>query len=583
MCDGYTFTDYGYQLCYDRQLFHVKENEPGDSDHHYPFLWADLLASLIWFFIGGIAPACGVGGGGIFVPLSNLLLRFTPKASSGLSQASMFGATLGSFLVNLRNHHPDMHIRDTKGTPSQDRPGTIIPYEKNKTWGQVELDRVQYLTGGDGKRRFYTRPVIDFDMVLLLAPMELAGAVLGVTIQQFFPNWLYLTVAVVALGCTGVVTCKKYRITHKMEMDKLVSAQRRHNDVADVASTNTPEHSSPTISVDANYYYDPSQDGLPESCEAHIGSLLDEAYSFDESHQHATEEDNTHKDEEDNQLQTSSDTEPSNDEVDESTHLEQRRQFLEEDSRQLPKEKLAYLCFLWVGLTALTFLKGGKGADSILGITCADGAYFGLLAAQFVWLFSFAGLFAYKNVKRTQARKAVHYPFQEHDILWDLGKVQVICGSACFAGVVAGLIGIGGGYILGPLLMHFGVHASVSTATTATMTLLTSSSVAVMFVLSGIVPWEYALYFFCITLTGALFLKPKIDAYIRRTGRASVLILSLAVIILLATCGCAFVLFASLARENWCLDGFREFCPCLYILSLLALYPTLTCYWLYWS
>ena len=47
MCDGYTFTDYGYQLCYDRQLFHVKENEPGDSDHHYPFLWADLWVCIL--------------------------------------------------------------------------------------------------------------------------------------------------------------------------------------------------------------------------------------------------------------------------------------------------------------------------------------------------------------------------------------------------------------------------------------------------------------------------------------------------------------------------------------------------------
>lgn len=144
---------------------------------------------------------------------------------------------------------------------------------------------------------------------------------------------------------------------------------------------------------------------------------------------------------------------------------------------------------------------------------------------------------------------------------WDLKNVQIFCSFACFAGVVAGLIGIGGGYILGPVMLHMGVHASVSTATTATMILLTSSSVAVMFVLSGIVPWQYAVYFFCITLTGALILKPRIDAYIRRTGRASILIGLLAMIILLATCGCAFVLFSNLARDDWCLAGFRQFCP----------------------
>jgi hypothetical protein len=31
-----------WQICYDRKLFHVEENEPGDSDNHYPFLWTDL-------------------------------------------------------------------------------------------------------------------------------------------------------------------------------------------------------------------------------------------------------------------------------------------------------------------------------------------------------------------------------------------------------------------------------------------------------------------------------------------------------------------------------------------------------------
>jgi hypothetical protein len=36
-------------LCYDRKLFHVKDNEPGDSDNHYPFLWNDIAASIIWF------------------------------------------------------------------------------------------------------------------------------------------------------------------------------------------------------------------------------------------------------------------------------------------------------------------------------------------------------------------------------------------------------------------------------------------------------------------------------------------------------------------------------------------------------
>jgi len=40
-CDGYLFTDYQHELCYDRKLFNGNAQD-GDSDNHYPFLWYDL-------------------------------------------------------------------------------------------------------------------------------------------------------------------------------------------------------------------------------------------------------------------------------------------------------------------------------------------------------------------------------------------------------------------------------------------------------------------------------------------------------------------------------------------------------------
>jgi len=40
-CDGYTFTDYNYGLCYNRKLFNTHADN-GNSDNHYPFLWTDM-------------------------------------------------------------------------------------------------------------------------------------------------------------------------------------------------------------------------------------------------------------------------------------------------------------------------------------------------------------------------------------------------------------------------------------------------------------------------------------------------------------------------------------------------------------
>lgn len=114
--------------------------------------------------------------------------------------------------------------------------------------------------------------------------------------------------------------------------------------------------------------------------------------------------------------------------------------------------------------------------------------------------------------------------------------------------------------VLNPLMMIMGLHPKVSSATTATMVVVTSSSVAVIFVTSGLVPWSYAVFYFGVCFCGALVGKSRIDAYVKRTGRASILILILATIIALATIGCFVILLTRLAEKDWCFDGFNEFC-----------------------
>eukprot|EP00986_Skeletonema_menzelii_P015295 scaffold11467_cov128-Skeletonema_menzelii.AAC.3 len=452
-----------------------------------------------------------------------LLLRFPPKPASGLSQASIFGASLGGILVNIRKRHPDEHIRDTKGTPSESQPGKIMSYEKGKGPMEIEGDRQKYLDEGDGKRKFYTRPVIDYDMALFLAPMEMAGAVLGVIIQRVFPNWLFLCFAAVVLGFTAYKTFKKFFAAYAK--DKAAKEERIEL---------TRRESQKILE---------SQKKLESQKESGVsgeGGDASEAVNDVEENGGTKEE--------------------TVEEHDDPKELEQRRKFLEDDSRQYPFEKISYLVLLWIGLTVITFLKGGKGVDSVIGITCQDAGFYVLVAAQFLWTMGFAAFFGWKNVKNVNQRVAVNYPFNETDVLWDFKKLQFYSFFTFVAGIVAGLIGIGGGMVLGPLMIVMGVNPRVSTATTATMILLTSSSVAVMFVMSGLVPWQYAVYFFCVCLLGAYIGKTRIDAYVKKTGMGSILVGILATIIALATIGCIIILFLNLAKVNWCVDGFKAFC-----------------------
>jgi membrane-bound metal-dependent hydrolase YbcI (DUF457 family) len=82
-----------------------------------------------------------------------------------------------------------------------------------------------------------------------------------------------------------------------------------------------------------------------------------------------------------------------------------------------------------------------------------------------------------------------------------------------------------------------------------------------VFVLSGLTPCQYALYFFCICLVGAYIGKTRIDVYFKKTGGiASVLVGALAIIIGVATVRWIVILLANLAKVEWCLDGFNPFC-----------------------
>lgn len=518
-CDGYLNTDAANDQCFDRKLLNGKKNpSPG-------YLYRDIAGIIIWFCAAGVATACGVGGGGIYVPLGILLLAFAPKPSSGLSQASIFGASLGGLLLNLPSKHPFSSKVEKGGGPNgADALASVPTADKLPT----DTDQVQH----------YTRPLIDYDMALFLAPMEMAGAVLGVIIQKILPNWLYLTLAAIILGFTSRKTFAKYFDTKKKE-----------DAAGEAAAAAAAEQEKPAAEEQA------LMKGQEESGEE-VGEKASETQKTgEEPDLEKITPDPIHATAEISGIEDGGGAGAMDPEK-----VARREELLRLDARQYPKEKLGALLVLWIGLILLTFFKGGKGVDSIVGITCASSWYGILIAIQFLWTLGFAVRFALKLMKDTEEKKSVGYPFHPQDVLWDASKTRFYAFFTLVAGIVAGLIGIGGGMVLGPLMLVMGIHPRVSTATTATMIVLTSSSVAVLFVTAGLVPWEYAVCFFCVCFSGALVGKTKIDRYVKKTGKASILILLLATIIALATLGAVIIVLLRLAAADWCFAGFNKFC-----------------------
>lgn len=180
---------------------------------------------------------------------------------------------------------------------------------------------------------------------------------------------------------------------------------------------------------------------------------------------------------------------------------------------------------------------------------CRSGGYWALNVSVVPLLFLSVFLISKYLIGRYQEKVAAGYPFLPCDVKWD-HKNTVNCAALCVvAGVLAGMFGIGGGMIQGPLMLEMGVHPQVVAATSASLILYTSATATISFWLFGMLQEDYAIMFFIIgflaTWGGQLSAQKITDL----TGRQSLIIFLIAGIIVLSTCLMTYVGIAELIED----------------------------------
>ena len=179
------------------------------------------------------------------------------------------------------------------------------------------------------------------------------------------------------------------------------------------------------------------------------------------------------------------------------------------------------------GFLALLLARGGKGVPSPLGLGHCSAAYWAVTAAGFLLLLGVSLASGRRLVARAQLNEAVGRQPAEGDIAWDRQRAAQCMRWTLCAGIVAGLVGVGGGMLLGPLMLQMGVLPQVSAATTGTMILLTSSSAAALLLTAGHSPLDYSLAFGLVTTVGAYLGKRVVSLLVRRFQCASLIVLVL--------------------------------------------------------
>ncbi|XP_050103547.1 sulfite exporter TauE/SafE family protein 3-like [Malus sylvestris] len=171
------------------------------------------------------------------------------------------------------------------------------------------------------------------------------------------------------------------------------------------------------------------------------------------------------------------------------------------------------------------------------------------------------GVSTYEAVNLYKGHRVIE-SMEESGTDWKVRQLFLYCGGGITAGIVGGLLGLGGGFILGPLFLELGLPPQVSSATaTFAMTFSASMSVVEYYLLKRF-PVPYALYFALVASLSALVGQHVVRKVISVLGRASIIVFILASTIFVSAISLGGVGIASMVEkiENKEYMGFENIC-----------------------
>lgn len=178
-------------------------------------------------------------------------------------------------------------------------------------------------------------------------------------------------------------------------------------------------------------------------------------------------------------------------------------------------KELALLVFVWIAFLALQIAKNYTSNCSI--------SYWVLNLSQVPISFGVSG---YEAVSLYRGSRNISSKGDSTHLT--VGQLVLYCTCGVLAGMVGGLLGLGGGFIMGPLFLELGVPPQVSSATaTFAMTFSSSMSVVEYYLLKRF-PVPYALYFLLVATIAAFVGQHVVRKLIMILGRASLIIFILA-------------------------------------------------------
>ncbi|TYZ57838.1 hypothetical protein PybrP1_002698 [[Pythium] brassicae (nom. inval.)] len=331
---------------------------------------------------------------------------------------------------------------------------------------------------------FADRPLVDPDICVAMIPTMMGGAVVGAFLSKLLPSYVISILFVLLLAATGVRTVQKGIKLHNKE----TAAKEAASAAAAAAAGGAPATSVPSPSLNDTAFQEAR---TPDAhVEVSVGTEQDTRALVKDREQELRD------------------------------LLEAERHF------SWPKHAAIFVCYL--GIVAASI--GGAKAE------CGSVTYWVVLWAEVPWVLCFTAFFVVYMGKRRAYKRALGFQFVAGDIEWS-GKTAVYFPLGCvLAGVVAGLFGVGGAIIAGPLMLEMGVVPEVASSSSALLVLYSSASATAKFALFNQIAWDWSVMLCGVAFVVTTVAQIYILSYVRRTGRQSIIVFCIATSVCLGAC-----------------------------------------------
>jgi len=125
-------------------------------------------------------------------------------------------------------------------------------------------------------------------------------------------------------------------------------------------------------------------------------------------------------------------------------------------------------------------------------------------------------------------------PRNQPAIEWTGRTVVVYPAVATVAGMLGGMLGLGGGIVMAPFLVELNLHPEVIQASTALFVFISSSLASLQFAINNQIMPEYVAWYGCTAVVATLLGQTVVNAWIRRSGRSSIIVMCIACVLLVS-------------------------------------------------